>query len=404
MKLIFENLRKHFEGKEGGVDAIKNIDLEVEDGEFFILLGPSGCGKSTLLNLVAGLEKPTSGRILFGDEEMAAPEKRLFVPPRDRNVAMVFQNYALYPHMKVFDNIAFPLKVAKMASDEIEESVRNTATMLGIEDLLDRKPGELSGGQRQRVAISRALVRRPRVFLLDEPLSNLDAQLRTSTRAELKELQNELGITTLYVTHDQTEAMTLGDRVALLRGGELVQVGAPEELYHTPVSPFVATFIGSPPMNLIDGQKKGGHTVSMEGIEFELPEKQAEAAGKIDNDDILVGIRPEKVRVSTSEPEETEGDGGGRRLTLKGELTTVEPLGREILYHVGIDCCEMLALSEEMDVERGEEMYLSFQAEDLHLFDAESMDQKTREQMQSGLSKENREKIKKQSRQQEVTQ
>ena len=192
----------------------------------------------------------------LGAEIGAFVKEGIFVPPRERNVAMVFQNYALYPHMKVFDNIAFPLRVAKMDRDKIEESVRNTAAMLGIENLLDRKPGELSGGQRQRVAISRALVRRPRMFLLDEPLSNLDAQLRTSTRAELKELQNEMSITTLYVTHDQTEAMTPGDRVALLRDGELVQVGTPEALYHHTVSPFAATFIGSPPMNLLEGRKK----------------------------------------------------------------------------------------------------------------------------------------------------
>jgi len=399
MKIILENLRKHFAGKDGGVDAIKNIDLEVEDGEFFILLGPSGCGKSTLLNLVAGLEKPTGGRIRFGDETVAAPKEGIFVPPRDRNVAMVFQNYALYPHMKVFDNIAFPLRVAKMDRDKIEESVRNTAAMLGIENLLDRKPGELSGGQRQRVAISRALVRRPRMFLLDEPLSNLDAQLRTSTRAELKELQNEMSITTLYVTHDQTEAMTLGDRVALLRDGELVQVGTPEALYHRPVSPFAATFIGSPPMNLLEGRKKENGTTEMEGMEFELPEKQAKAAADLGREAVIVGIRPEKIQVSADatadedEPVQT----AGRRLILRGALTTAEPLGREVLYHVALESGEVLALGEDMGAKRGDWMSLSFSADDIHLFDAESMDRKTREQMQSGLSTENRKKIQQQS-------
>ncbi len=399
MKIVFEHLQKRFVSKRGEVDAVKNVDLEVRDGEFFILLGPSGCGKSTLLNLAAGLEKPTEGRILFGDDVIAAPGEDIFVPPRERNVAMVFQNYALYPHMKVFDNIAFPLRIAKMDEEEIEESVRSTAGMLGIEPLLDRKPGELSGGQRQRVAISRALVRRPSVFLLDEPLSNLDAQLRTSTRAELKELQNELGITTLYVTHDQTEAMTLGDRVALLRDGELMQVGEPEELYHSPVSPFVATFIGSPPMNLINGRKEGAGKIAMEGLTFELPEKQAETAETIDNEEILVGIRPEKITVLGNDGDRAENtEGEGDRLVLKGELTTVEPLGREFLYHVGVECCEVLALAQEMGIKRGEEIRVAFHAEDIHLFDAESMDEQTKEQMQSGLSKENREKIKAQSK------
>ncbi len=399
MKIILENLRKHFEGAHGGVDAVKNLNLTVEDGEFFIFLGPSGCGKSTLLNLVAGLEKPTHGRILFGDETVAAPKERIFVPPRDRNVAMVFQNYALYPHMKVFDNIAFPLRVAKIDRDQIEESVRRTAAMLGIENLLNRKPGELSGGQRQRVAISRALVRQPRMFLLDEPLSNLDAQLRTSTRTELKELQNEMGITTLYVTHDQTEAMTLGDRVALLRDGELVQVGEPEALYHSPVSPFAATFIGSPPMNLLEGRKQGAGTIEMEGMEFNLPEKQAEAAADIDRDAVLVGIRPEKIQVFLNPPEGMGEpvEAAGRRLILRGELTSAEPLGREVLYHVALESGEVLALGDDMGAKRGDSIWLSFSAEDIHLFDAESMDRKTREQMQSGLSKENRKKLRRQS-------
>ena len=398
MKIILENLRKQYQGGHGGVDAVKKINLTVEDGEFFILLGPSGCGKSTLLNLVAGLEKPTEGRILFDDKTVAAPEDGVFVPPRDRNVAMVFQNYALYPHMKVFDNIAFPLRVAKMDRDRIEESVRNTAAMLGIETLLNRKPGELSGGQRQRVAISRALVRRPRMFLLDEPLSNLDAQLRTSTRAELKELQNEMGITTLYVTHDQTEAMTMGDRVALLRDGELVQVGTPEALYHAPASPFAATFIGSPPMNLLEGRKKGAGMVDLKGMEFELPEKQAEAAADIDNDAVLVGIRPEKIRIFSgeSEGENAQVKTGGRRLMLRGKLTTAEPLGREVLYHVALEGGEVLALGDEMGVKRGNTVSLSFSPADIHLFDAEAMDWKTREQMQNGLSKENRKKIQRQ--------
>ena len=237
------------------------------------------------------------------------------------------------------------------------------------------------------------------MFLLDEPLSNLDAQLRTSTRAELKELQNEMSITTLYVTHDQTEAMTLGDRVALLRDGELVQVGTPEALYHRPVSPFAATFIGSPPMNLLEGRKKENGTIEMEGMEFELPEKQAKAAADLGREAVIVGIRPEKIQVSADatadvdEPVQT----AGRRLILRGALTTAEPLGREVLYHVALESGEVLALGEDMGAKRGDSMSLSFSAEDIHLFDAESMDRKTREQMQSGLSTENRKKIQQQS-------
>jgi multiple sugar transport system ATP-binding protein len=371
MKIRFEKLGKRFKGKSGGIDALKRLDLEVNDGEFFILLGPSGCGKSTLLNLAAGLEKPTMGRIVFNDQVVADPEKKIFVPPRDRNVAMVFQNYALYPHMKVFDNIAFPLRVAKMAKREIDAAVNRTAALLKIADLLERKPAELSGGQRQRVAICRALVRRPTVFLLDEPLSNLDAQLRTSTRAELKELQNELGITTLYVTHDQTEAMTLGGRIGLLRDGELVQVGSPGELYHSPASPFAATFIGAPPMNLIKAKKKGHDVIEIEGTRFTLREAQGAIARKIDKADILVGIRPEKILIEAGRPqrgsEARQED--GNLISLSGKISTVEPLGRETLYHVGLEGCQVLVLSDKIDARRGDAMQLSFYIKDIHLFD-----------------------------------
>ncbi|MEJ2282406.1 MAG: ABC transporter ATP-binding protein, partial [Desulfobacterales bacterium] len=237
MELTLHHISKGFNSLRGKVTAVHDVSLDIRDGEFFVLLGPSGCGKSTLLNLVAGLERPSAGEIRFAGETVAAAQKHVFLPPRKRNVAMVFQSYALYPHLKVFDNIAFPLRVTKDRRQDIQNAVKITARMLDIENLLERKPAELSGGQRQRVAIARALVRRPRLFLLDEPLSNLDAQLRTRMRVELKNLQRKLNITTLYVTHDQTEAMTLGDRIALLREGSLIQVGTPEEMYARPQTP-----------------------------------------------------------------------------------------------------------------------------------------------------------------------
>ena len=362
MKLTLRNLSKHFHGGRDGVKAVDNVSLEVDDGEFFILLGPSGCGKSTILNLIAGLEKPTGGEILFDGEPVAAPQKRLFVPTKERDVAMVFQSYALYPHMRVFDNIAFPLKIAKEDKKTIDEAVHKTAAMLGIEELLDRKPGELSGGQRQRVAISRALVRRPRVFLLDEPLSNLDAQLRTAMRSELKQLQNEIGVTTLYVTHDQVEALTMGDRVALLRNGELVQVDAPLDLYDRPRSPFAAQFMGSPPMNLVEAElsRSGdGMAVSLEGVSYELPRDSTHGVEGIASGPVLLGIRPQHIAMS--------GEGGSG---LRGRIKTVEPMGREVLYHVDVHGTDILVLREQADFQRRDEVALEFEPSRICLYPA----------------------------------
>lgn len=246
VKLV--NVWKQF----GEVTAVKNMNLDIKDGEFMILLGPSGCGKTTTLRMISGLEEPTKGQIYIGDKLVADPEKGVFVPPKDRDIAMVFQSYALYPHMTVYDNIAFPLKLRKVPKQEIDQRVREVAEMLGLTELLKRKPRELSGGQRQRVALGRAIVRKPQVFLMDEPLSNLDAKLRVKMRAELKKLQRQLGVTTIYVTHDQVEAMTMGDRIAVINAGELQQVGSPDEVYDKPANTFVAGFIGSPPMNSMD--------------------------------------------------------------------------------------------------------------------------------------------------------
>ncbi|RLE71312.1 MAG: glycerol-3-phosphate ABC transporter ATP-binding protein, partial [Thermoprotei archaeon] len=241
VKLV--DLCKYF----GPVKAVDHLNLHIKDREFVALLGPSGCGKTTTLLMIAGIYKPTSGYIYFGDEIVND------VPPKDRNVGMVFQSYALYPHMTVFDNIAFPLKLKKVPKQEIEKKVKEVAEFLRIAELLDRKPSQLSGGQQQRVALARALAKEPQIFLMDEPLSNLDAKLRIMMRAELKRMQKELGITTIYVTHDQVEAMTMADRIAVLNLGRLQQYGTPDELYNKPSNVFVAGFIGSPPMNFIDG-------------------------------------------------------------------------------------------------------------------------------------------------------
>lgn len=367
MKLTLETCGKRFATIRGFVHAVRNISLEIGDSELFILLGPSGCGKSTLLNLVAGLEGLTKGEIRFGDRIVDSPEKGLFVPVKERNVAMVFQSYALYPHLNVFKNIAFPLEVAKKKTGEIKKAVRDIARMLEIEELLGGKPAELSGGQRQRVAIARALVRRPEVFLLDEPLSNLDVQLRASTRAELKRLQRELKITTIYVTHDQTEAMTLGDRIALLRKGALVQVGTPEELYQRPKTPFAATFVGSPPMNLIPAEvveEKGRPLLTVDSVLMELPERERDWVRRLGKRKVLLGIRPEHIVISES---------SGKR-TISGTLETVEPLGREYLLHIRVPWGNLLVLSEKKKAERGECVGLSIDPEHMRLYDPDQKD------------------------------
>jgi ABC-type sugar transport system ATPase subunit len=285
VRVKFERVSKRF----GAHDALRSIDLDIADGECLVLLGPSGCGKTTLLRLLAGLESIDAGAIWIGDRQVND------VPPARRDVAMVFQNYALYPHFSVFDNIAFPLRTRGLAPGDIDARVRAAATRVGLGDLLTRRPAQLSGGQQQRVALARAIVRQPTVYLMDEPLSNLDAQLRLQTRAELKRLHRELGTTMIYVTHDQGEAMTLGSRIAIMRHGEIVQIGTPMDLYRRPVNTFVATFLGSPPMNLIQDLRNGST--------------------------MTVGIRPEDVEVAT-----TAGDGWEQARTL-----VVEPMGSETL-------------------------------------------------------------------------
>jgi len=303
-----ENVHKTY---PNGFVAVRGVDLTAEDGEFLVLVGPSGCGKTTLLRMIAGLESVSSGRIVIGDEDVTN------VPPQERDVAMVFQDYALYPHMTVADNLAFGLRLSKMPRAERERRVARVATTLGLQELLDRKPGALSGGQRQRVAMGRAIVREPKAFLMDEPLSNLDAMLRVSMRSELARMHERLSTTTVYVTHDQIEAMTLGHRVAVLRDGVLQQLGTPQELYHRPVNVFVAAFIGSPAMNLVEAHVERG-TAYVGELAISLPTDLHSVHGG----DVVLGIRPTDFElVATADPDLP-------RVNVRPEV--VEDLGSEL--------------------------------------------------------------------------
>ena len=345
------HIRKTFLSlRRGRVTALKGIDLEIKPGEFFVLLGPSGCGKSTLLNIIAGLEKPTEGELYIGDRLVASAEKRTFLTPRERDIAMVFQSYALYPHMTVGDNIAFPLKIAKMDKREIERKVHEAAETLEIGDVLDARPGELSGGQRQRVALGRAIVREPQVLLLDEPLSNLDALLRISMRAELKRIQRELKVTTIYVTHDQTEAMSLGDTIAVLKDGEILQVGRPDHIYNDPKNMFVARFVGTPPMNLMDGR-----IISRMHPIPDIPQGKPP-------DQITVGIRPEHLTIN-----------GQDKYSLEGRVTMVGSLGSETLLYVDAGGQEVIARAGgTVQSSEGEDIHLTADSSSLYFFDSDS--------------------------------
>ena len=316
---------------DNGFHAIHDLNLEIADSEFLVLVGPSGCGKSTALRMIAGLETISGGKMMIGDRVVND------VQPKDRDIAMVFQNYALYPHMTVADNIGFALKLARVPKDEIKERVRKAASVLELETYLDRKPGQLSGGQRQRVAMGRAIVRQPSAFLMDEPLSNLDAKLRVQMRAEIARLQRDLGVTTVYVTHDQVEAMTMGDRVAVLKDGYLQQVDTPQNLYDHPTNVFVAAFIGSPSMNLYDStvtMSDGTGSVEIGSQKVAIASELLAKFPSLPNYDgkrVIVGIRPEDFEDAVIE-KETPAD---RRIT--GDVKLVEALGSELMVHFVID-------------------------------------------------------------------
>jgi multiple sugar transport system ATP-binding protein len=313
-----------------GTRAVNQIELGIEDKEFMVLVGPSGCGKTTALRMVAGLEDISEGVLRIGDRIVNR------VPSRDRDIAMVFQSYALYPHLSVYDNIAFGLKLAKTPKDEIERRVQDAARVLGLEGLLDRKPRALSGGQRQRVAMGRAIVRQPQAFLMDEPLSNLDAKLRVQMRAEIAGLQQDLGVTTIYVTHDQTEAMTMGDRVAVMRKGELQQVAAPQELYDRPLNLFVAGFIGSPAMNMLEGRlarENGGLSIAVGDQALHLESGILDARPGLkeyEGRDVIVGIRPEDLEDASLAADTAAG------ARLRGEVDLTEALGAEVMVHFSV--------------------------------------------------------------------
>jgi multiple sugar transport system ATP-binding protein len=332
-----------------GTEAVKHADLDIGDGEFMILVGPSGCGKSTALRMIAGLEDISEGELIIGGEMVNA------LPPKDRDIAMVFQNYALYPHMTVRENMGFALKLAKVDKGEINTKVEEAARILDLEQHLDRKPANLSGGQRQRVAMGRAIVRDPKAFLMDEPLSNLDAKLRVQMRTEVSRIQSRLGTTTVYVTHDQTEAMTLGDRVAVMRGGIIQQVAAPGVLYEDPVNLFVAGFIGSPAMNFLPGQLEGDRLTLPIG-EAELSDElrrslQSAPGGHRGKMDVIAGVRPEFF-----EDASIEDHGGEHRLRFKADLEVVESMGSELyayflVSHQGVNAAELNELAADAGLE-----------------------------------------------------
>ncbi|WP_205471347.1 ABC transporter ATP-binding protein [Nocardioides sp. SYSU D00038] len=351
--ISFRKAQRWYPGSD--TPAVPGLDLEIEDGEFMVLVGPSGCGKSTSLRMLAGLEEVDDGQIFIGDREVTK------VPPKDRDIAMVFQNYALYPHMTVAENMAFALKMAKVPKAEQDLRVKEAASILGLEEYLDRKPKALSGGQRQRVAMGRAIVRNPQVFCMDEPLSNLDAKMRVQTRTDIARLQRDLGVTTVYVTHDQVEAMTMGDRVAVMMLGEIQQVDTPLRLYDKPANLFVAGFIGSPQMNLMEGVavdgvvRLGGYTVPVD----------AAASARMEGN-VTVGVRPENWRVVTAEQ-------GG----LPVNVTVVEELGADG-YAYGTSDVEgtpanvIVRVSGRDTVRKGDVLHVTTDPQHVHVFDTET--------------------------------
>ena len=356
--VTYEHVSKIFDGSA----AVKDLSLEVENGEFLVLVGPSGCGKSTALRMLAGLEQISEGRILIGDRVVNN------VAPMSRDVAMVFQSYALYPHMTVYDNLAFGLRNKRTPKDQIERRVQAAAEILQLGELLKRKPKQLSGGQRQRVALGRAIVREPEVFLMDEPLSNLDAALRVATRAEILKLHQRVGTTTIYVTHDQVEAMTMGDRIAVMKLGVLQQAGTPEELYTQPRNMFVAGFIGSPAMNLVpvEAHAENGKAALRKGdFRVEVPERLLSAVSDQGKRPLIVGVRPEHLEVADGSVSDAA--------RIPAVVDVVEYLGDEQLVHLHAGDVELIAkLPIESRLSVGQDVTLAVPIEKLYLFDAET--------------------------------
>ncbi len=346
----------------GDVQAVKSMDLRIRDEEFIVLVGPSGCGKSTTLRMVAGLEEITDGTISIGGTVVND------VPPKNRDIAMVFQNYALYPHMTVYKNMAFALKLRRLPKAEIDQRVRDAAKILGIGELLDRKPKALSGGQRQRVAVGRAIVRQPKAFLFDEPLSNLDAKLRVEMRAELKRLHQRLATTTIYVTHDQEEAMTLGGRIVVMADGVVQQCGAPLEVYDAPCNRFVAGFVGTPPMNFFNGQlaPNGDNLYFDEGsVRLRLTDSQAASLANLAGQEVVLGVRPEAMSLSD------QGRFAGSENVMRVKLAVVEPLGEKMdIYASTPKHPHIVArIDARRDVQPGQELDLNLDMKKIHVFE-----------------------------------
>lgn len=340
-----------------GFQAVKSIDLDIEDKEFMILVGPSGCGKTTTLRMIAGLEDISEGELSIGGQVMNNVE------PKDRNIAMVFQNYALYPHMSVYENMAFGLKINKTPKDEIKDRITKAAKILGIDHLLDHKPKQLSGGQRQRVALGRAIVRQPQVFLMDEPLSNLDAKLRVQMRAELIKLHNDLQTTFVYVTHDQTEAMTMGSRICVMNDGVIQQVADPKTIYNRPANKFVAGFIGSPQMNFNEGVLTGdnrNYSINIKGnkIELKLDEERVKKLEAHSGKTLIVGFRPENIIIKRA--------GAG----IRTKVAMTELLGSDLNVYFNIDDTEYVCKTDaSLDIHTGDEVFADFDTSKIHLFD-----------------------------------
>ncbi len=356
--VVLKSISKSYDGK---INVVDNVSFEIKDKEFVVLVGPSGCGKSTTLRMIAGLEEISNGELHI-DSKLVNE-----VPPKDRDIAMVFQNYALYPHMTVFENMAFGLKIRKFSKDEIKKRVDEASNILGLSDLLQRKPKQLSGGQRQRVALGRAIVRKPKVFLFDEPLSNLDAKLRVQMRTEISKLHKKLEATMIYVTHDQTEAMTMGDRIVVMKDGFINQIDSPMDLYNYPTNKFVAGFIGSPAMNFIDGkiEKKSElfFVSNNNGLRLELDDKLEIKLKQLIGEKVTLGIRPEDFSIFS------EGDNGFGKLDVKIDLA--EPLGNETYVYFTLDDNQMIArLVTDKYMRVGDSLELKINKNKVHIFDS----------------------------------